>query len=229
MSRKERVQRPGAKQVSVGRKARRAGVAPLNAGTTPDHGSRAATVSSHPPVLVGALLREQRRTLNLTLETVAQRAGITKGFLSEIERDKAMPSVTTLMRLRETLSLSVSSLFRSSLPRVVRSAERQVIPFGGEGMECSLVSARDAHRMTVIWAHLEPGGRSGAEPHSLNADEEVIIVVSGVLEISVDGGEPHQLRAGDSFNFDPRRPHRYENPSSSQAARVICILAPPPK
>jgi transcriptional regulator with XRE-family HTH domain len=190
---------------------------------------RKRRTGGQPPVLVGALLREQRRTLNLTLEAVAQRAGITKGFLSEIERDKAMPSVTTLMRLRETLSLSVSSLFRSSLPRVVRSAERQVIPFGGEGMECSLVSARDAHRMTVIWAQLEPGGRSGGEPHSLNADEEVIIVVSGVLKISVDGGEPHQLRAGDSFNFDPRRPHRYENPSSSQTTRVICILAPPPK
>ena len=96
-------------------------------------------------------------------------------------------------------------------------------------MVCSLVSARDAHRVTVIWADLEPGGRSGAEPHSLDADEEVIIVVSGALEISVDGGESHRLRAGDSFNFDPRLPHRYENPSSNQFARVVCIVAPPPK
>src|ERR1700742_762391 len=182
-----------------------------------------------PAALVGALLREQRRLLNLTLQEVADRAEITKGFLSEIERDKAIPSVATLMRLRDALSLSISSLFRSSLPRVVRSNERQTIPFGGEGMICSLVSARDAHRMTVIWANLEPGGRSGTEPHSLDADEEVIIVVSGVLEISVDGGRPHRLRAGDSFNFDPRRPHRYENPSTNQVARVVCIVAPPPK
>ena len=182
-----------------------------------------------PAALVGAMLREQRRLLNLTLQEVADRAGITKGFLSEIERDKAIPSVATLMRLRDALSLSISSLFRSSLPRVVRSNERQKIPFGGEGMICSLVSAREAHRVTVIWADLEPGGRSGAEPHSLDADEEVIIVVSGALEIAVDGGESHRLRAGDSFNFDPRLPHRYENPSRSQAARVVCIVAPPPK
>jgi transcriptional regulator with XRE-family HTH domain len=182
-----------------------------------------------PAALVGAMLREQRRLLNLTLQEVADRAGITKGFLSEIERDKAVPSVATLMRLRDALSLSISSLFRSSLPRVVRSNERQTIPFGGEGMVCSLVSARDAHRVTVIWADLEPGGRSGAEPHSLDADEEVIIVVSGALEISVAGGESQRLRAGDSFNFDPRLPHRYENPSSNQVARVVCIVAPPPK
>jgi transcriptional regulator with XRE-family HTH domain len=184
---------------------------------------------ANPASLVGAMLREQRRLLNLTLQEVADRAGITKGFLSEIERDKAVPSVSTLMRLRDALSLSISSLFRSSLPRVVRSTERQIIPFGGEGIVCSLVSARDAHRMTVIWADLEPGGRSGAEPHSLDADEEIIIVVSGALEISVAGGEAHRLRAGDSFNFDPRLPHRYENPSASQVARVVCIVAPPPK
>jgi transcriptional regulator with XRE-family HTH domain len=193
------------------------------------HRAHSVVQDASPAALVGAMLREQRRLLNLTLQEVADRAGITKGFLSEIERDKAIPSVATLMRLRDALSLSISSLFRSSLPRVVRSTERQTIPFGGEGMVCSLVSARDAHRVTVIWADLEPGGRSGAEPHSLDADEEVIIVVSGALEISVDGGESHRLRAGDSFNFDPRLPHRYENPSSSQVARVVCIVAPPPK
>jgi transcriptional regulator with XRE-family HTH domain len=193
------------------------------------HRSLPVVQEDSPAALVGAMLREQRRLLNLTLQEVADRAGITKGFLSEIERDKAIPSVATLMRLRDALSLSISSLFRSSLPRVVRSNERQKIPFGGEGIVCSLVSARDAHRVTVIWADLEPGGRSGAEPHSLDADEEVIIVVSGALEISVDGGGSHRLRAGDSFNFDPRLPHRYENPSSSQAARVVCIVAPPPK
>src|SRR5882757_4117917 len=65
------------------------------------------------PQLVGATLREQRRRLNLTLEEVARRVGITKGFLSEVERDHATPSVGTLMRLREALSLSIASVFAS--------------------------------------------------------------------------------------------------------------------
>src|SRR6201991_3005685 len=150
---------------SVSRAARRG-----RRSAAPQKRHRAPPVAQEvsPAALVGAMLREQRRLLNLTLQEVADRAGITKGFLSEIERDKAIPSVATLMRLRDALSLSISSLFRSSLPRVVRSNERQTIPFGGEGMVCSLVSARDAHRVTVIWADLEPGGRSGADPHSLD-------------------------------------------------------------
>src|SRR5438270_10842593 len=75
--------------------------------------AHAVVQDASPAALVGALLREQRRLLNLTLQEVADRAGITKGFLSEIERDKAIPSVATLMRLRDALSLSISSLFRS--------------------------------------------------------------------------------------------------------------------
>src|SRR5690348_16325152 len=67
-------------------------------------GKSVAASKASSAALVGAMLREHRRLLNLTLQEVANRAGITKGFLSEIERDKAVPSVATLMRLRDALS-----------------------------------------------------------------------------------------------------------------------------
>jgi quercetin dioxygenase-like cupin family protein len=178
--------------------------------------------------LVGAMLREQRRRLNLTLQEVAGRAGITKGFLSEVERDRAAPSVATLLKLRDALSLSVSSLFRSSLPQVVRRNERQSIPYGGQGIGCSLLSARNAHRLMVAHAEFKPGGRSGAEPHTMDSDEEIIVVLAGTLEITVRN-ETHTLRTGDSITFDPRTPHIYRNPSTREAARTLCIMAPPPK
>ncbi len=121
----------------------------------------AAAGRTQATTLVGAMLREQRRRLNLTLQEVADRAGITKGFLSEVERDRAAPSVATLLKLRDCLSLSVSSLFRSSLPQVVRHNERQDIPYGGLGMICSLASARNAHRLTALHAEFKPLGLSG--------------------------------------------------------------------
>lgn len=177
---------------------------------------------------MGAKLREQRRHLNLTLEEVARRAGITKGFLSEIERDRAAPSVATLLKLRDALSLSVSSLFRSSLPQVVRRAERQRIPYGGIGMACSLLSARNAHRAIAVYGEFRPGGRSGTEPHTLDSDEEIIVILSGSLEINING-EVHLLKAGDTITFDPRMPHVYRNPSKDRSTTTLCIVAPPPK
>jgi transcriptional regulator with XRE-family HTH domain len=181
-----------------------------------------------PPQLVGATMREQRRRLNLTLESVATRTGITKGFLSEIERDKASPSVATLMRLREALSLSVASIFISSQPRIVRAKHRQDIYLGGTKMAYSLLSGRDAHRSTVVWGRLAPGAQSGPDMHTLSADEELIFVLSGSFEITMDGAT-HVLGAGDAFTFDPRRPHRYRNPSKSTATVAICVISPPPK
>jgi quercetin dioxygenase-like cupin family protein/DNA-binding transcriptional regulator YiaG len=184
--------------------------------------------SMAPPQLVGATLREQRRRLNLTLETVAHRIGITKGFLSEVERDRATPSVATLMRLREALSLSIASVFISTQPRIVRAKNRQEIFLGGTNIAYSLLSGRDAHRVTVVWGKLDPGAQSGPDMHTLPADEEIICVLSGSFEITMDGHK-HTLRPGDAFTFDPRRPHRYENPSKTTPMVAICVIAPPPK
>lgn len=179
-------------------------------------------------MLVGAKLRERRRHLNLTLQDVADRVGVTKGFLSEIERDQAAPSVATLLKLRDALSLSVSTLFHSAIPQVVRRQLRVPIPYGGIGMSCVLVSPENAHRVIAIHAEFKPGGRSGSEPHSLDSDEEIILIIEGALEVTISG-EIYRLQAGDSITFDPRVPHLYRNPSPRRITQTLCIIAPPPR
>ncbi len=62
----------------------------------------------------------------------------------------------------------------------------------------------------------------------MDSDEEIIVVLAGTLEITVRN-QTHTLRAGDSITFDPRAPHTYRNPSTREAARTLCIMAPPPK
>jgi quercetin dioxygenase-like cupin family protein len=62
----------------------------------------------------------------------------------------------------------------------------------------------------------------------MDSDEEIIVVLAGTLEITVRN-ETHTLRTGDSITFDPRTPHIYRNPSAREAARTLCIMAPPPK
>ena len=188
-----------------------------------DEASRPA--ASHE--IVGFRLREQRRRLGLTLETVASRAGITKSHLSEIERDRATPSVGTLIRLREALSLSLSTIFRSTSPRVVRADERTPIELGGTGIRYSMLSGRDCHRAILIHSDFAPLAHSGEDMHSLPADEEIIHVVTGTLRVMLDG-ETIDLAGGDSLTFDPRLPHRFENPSDQVPTVTICVIAPLP-
>ena len=186
------------------------------------------TAKSSGAALVGAKLRERRRHLNLTLQEVADRVGVTKGFLSEIERDRAAPSVATLLKLRDALSLSVSTLFHSAIPQVVRQHSREPIFYGGVGMTCVLVSPENAHRVIAIHAEFEPGGNSGPEPHSLDSDEEIVLIIEGLFEITISG-ETYRLQAGDSVTFDPRVPHSYRNPSPRTVTKTLCIIAPPPR
>src|SRR5258708_18274311 len=80
---------------------------------------------------IGHPLRERRRELDRTLEDVAQAAGLTKSFLSEIERNRTSPSVASLVRLCEALSLPVAHLFLPAKSEVGRRDQRPPLRFAG--------------------------------------------------------------------------------------------------
>lgn len=176
---------------------------------------------------IGAMLRLKRRQLDLTLEQVAEAASITKGFLSEVERDKASPSVALLVRLCDVLSLPVGSLFATVGSAVVRKAERVPIKFGGARISDYLLSPSSAVKAKVIFSDIAPGGSGGEGLYSLNCEEEFVFVLAGELIVTVDAEET-RLDEGDAMTFDPRRPHTFRNASARLSARALFMLMPPP-
>lgn len=88
---------------------------------------------SGPPAEVGARLRRRRKALHLTLKEVAERTGLTEGYLSQVERDQANASVRTLQRLCEVLKLTVGDLFDqagSAAGPVLRFRDTHGMSFG---------------------------------------------------------------------------------------------------
>lgn len=172
---------------------------------------------------IGTKLRTARLRKGDTLQGVADACGLTKGFLSSIERDKASPSVASLIRICEYLLIPVGSLFESRLPMVVRADRRSPIDYGGDGIVYALMNAQNARFLRAIYGELEPGGSSGIETHTYAAKEEFIFLLSGSLTVRVDTDEYH-LNAGDCITFDPNLAHGWHNSSSTEKARAICIL-----
>ena len=80
---------------------------------------------------IGAQLRAARLAARKSMAEVAGQAGLTKGFLSKLERDLANVSVASLIRLCGALDISVGSLFQASLGEVVRRGAYPPINFGG--------------------------------------------------------------------------------------------------
>ncbi|WP_315925992.1 XRE family transcriptional regulator [Mesorhizobium sp. SP-1A] len=177
---------------------------------------------------IGHLLRDRRRQLDLTLDAVAEATLLTKGFLSDIERDKTSPSVASLVKLCDVLGMPVGDLFSSSQSAVVRADERPPIKFGGTGVSDHLLTPTTSLRLQAIWSEIEPNGTGGEQLYSLRSEEEFIIVLSGELALQLEN-ETFILQQGDAMTFDPRRLHTFYNPSDSEPTTAIFVMTPKPR
>ncbi|MGW4201887.1 helix-turn-helix domain-containing protein [Streptomyces sp. NPDC004726] len=178
------------------------------------------------PVRVGARLRACRKDQGLTIEQVAAATGLTRGFLSRVERDETSPSVATLVTLCQVLSLPVGSLFEDADTEVVRLDDATHINMGGRGVVDRLITPRAQSKVQVLRSRLEPGANGGDELYTINCDVEVLHVVSGDVSVLFTG-RTERLAAGDTLTFSGREPHNWRNEGPSPA-EVLWTFVPAP-
>lgn len=194
-------------------------------------GPRAAAAPSprprpEPDLRIGRRLRAARKRRGLAIAELAAATGLTKGFVSQVERDLAAPSVASLVRICGALQIGVGSLFEPSTTALVRATERPRINFGGEAVAEWLLTPAQQDRLQVIESRIEPGGGGGRELYSLPAEAEFVHVVAGALEVRFEH-ESYRLDAGDSLTFSAREPHTWLNPSQEEPALVLWVITPP--
>lgn len=176
-------------------------------------------------VKIGARLRQARQQRGLTISALAERTNLTKGFLSQAERDLASLSVASLVRICDVLDIGVGTLFDKPVTNYVPRERRPRINFGGEGVEEYQLTPSSESRVQVIEQLVEPGGGSGDEEYSLQGETEFVHLLKGQLEVTV-GDELVTLKAGDSLTFSASDAHTWRNPSSRQTAHAIWVFAP---
>lgn len=182
------------------------------------------TVSGDRPA-IGPRLRDARLRQGLSLTEVAASAGITKGFLSQLERDRTSPSVGTLIEICRVLDFSIGELLDGATKPLVRAGERTRIFFGGSGVSEYRLTPASEERVIALLSEIAPGGGSGDDPYTLATDAEIAYVLDGTLQIEV-GGVKYTMSAGDTLTFDAGDSHRWHNPSAAVPTRVLWILVP---
>jgi transcriptional regulator with XRE-family HTH domain len=180
---------------------------------------------AEPGPRIGAQLRAVRLAARKSMAEVADQAGLTKGFLSKLERDLASVSVASLMRLCEALDISVGSLFSAPKGEVVRAGQYPPINFGGTGIREFLLTPSGEKRVQAILSEIEPGGGSGDEAYALPADVEFMFMLAGQVRIVV-AGEELMLRAGDAFTFASGIGHSFGVPADAGQATVLWVISP---
>lgn len=168
-----------------------------------------------------ALLRNVRKQRGLTLERLAERTGLTKSYLSKIERSRSTPSIATALKVAQALDVDVTQLFsersdedKIAVDRAVdRSTDRQRYRAMASGMLGKAMSP----------FVLRPTGRAirDAHPlHSLHQGQEFVFVHAGTVELEY-GDQTWTLAAGDSAYFDASISHRIRAVGSGPAEVVV--------
>lgn len=173
-------------------------------------------------------LRAFRMANRMTLKQLAQKAGCTDAYLSQMERGRANPSITILKKIASALQVKVVDFFLENEPAedniVVKEHERVNIEFkrGDAKIQMLVRDIRDK-RMQPFYTTIDPcGGSKGSYSH---VGEECGIVLKGQLEINV-GGKSYRLKKNDSFYFSSQEPHSWSNPGRTKTV-VVWIVSPP--
>ncbi|TLF47398.1 cupin domain-containing protein [Halomonas urmiana] len=179
------------------------------------------------PFDVGARLKQLRLARSLSQRELAKRAGVTNSTVSLVEQNHVSPSVSSLKKILDALPVSISAFFAGDEPSQPKPFYRagELTEIGDGTLSWGLVAARRPGRqMSIIHERYPPGADSGEE--MLEHDgEEGGVVISGRIEITVDG-EVGVLSAGDAYYFDSRLPHRFRNVGDAEG--VIVSASTPP-
>ena len=176
---------------------------------------------------IGNKLRRLRLQRGLTQEDMADRCELSKGFISQVERNLASPSIATLTDMLECLGSSLSQFFsEAKAEKTVFAPQDMFVKEDAEDMRGSitwLVPDAQKNAMEPILVEMDEGGKTySLPPHE---GEEFGYVLSGAIYL-VTGEKKTRVRTGCSFCIHPRQSHCLVNAGKTRA-KVLWVSNPP--
>ena len=175
---------------------------------------------------LGEKIKRLRLQHGLTQEELALRCDLSKGFISQLERDLTSPSIATLKDVLECLGTDLRTFFSEPEEEKIVFGTQDVFDTRDEesGIAISwLIPNAQKNEMEPILLELSPGGSTETDdPH---AGEEFGYVLNGQITIRL-GDKAHKCKKGESFYFQPHAPHCLEN-HGKVPAEVLWISSPP--
>ncbi|MER5851932.1 XRE family transcriptional regulator [Streptomyces sp. NPDC002012] len=174
-------------------------------------------------------VRAARTRAGLSLDELGRRAQVSKGALVGLEKAQGNPNFATLVRLADTLGISVSALMEGLAEGRVRVVTADAVAplwTGAQGSEARLMLTTSGPAPVEVWRwQLEPGEEYPSHPHQAGV-VETVSVTSGRMTVVVSGTE-HPVEAGQTATFDGDAPHAYRG-SGTQTCHLIMTVHLPP-
>lgn len=176
-------------------------------------------------------VKRWRTERGFTLDTLAARAGVSRGMLIQIEQARTNPSLGTVVKIGDALGISITTLLddeRGPRVRVVLADEAVRLWHTDAGSYSRLLAGTEAPGPLEMWDwRLMPGEHNASDPHPAGT-VELVHVTAGELTLTVDG-TAHRVPAGASVSFEADIPHSYGNEGDVPTTMVMAISVPPPR
>lgn len=173
---------------------------------------------------IGEKIKQLRVELGLTQEELADRAELSKGFISQVERDLTSPSIATLENIIICLGSDLNEFFAVK--------EKPQVVFAGEDY---FVKEDEKHKSVIEWIvpnaqknNMEPirvtiGEGGTTIPDNPHEGEEFGYVIKGRITVHI-GKDTYKVKKGESFYLYPEQEHYI---SSDRGAEIIWVSSPP--
>lgn len=191
----------------------------------PDDGGSPADREDEIAPAVGANLRRLRSKRGLSLERLAQRSGVSRAMLGQIELGHSVPTINLLWRIARALDVPFSALIMRSSDDALRilpaSGAKILTNQAGTFTSRALFPFDESRRSEFYEIRLKAHGEEVATPHSPGTVEN-LVVNAGIVDITVQR-TVHRLQTGDAILFTADVPHAYRNPGNVDATLYLVM------
>ena len=173
---------------------------------------------------IGKKIRQLRIQNNLTLEDLASRSELTKGFLSQLERNLTSPSISTLEDILEALGTNLSEFFHEEEEeQIVFTSKDSFVDKQEEYQIEWIVPNAQKNEMEPILLTLAPKGKS--QEMISHFGEEFGYVLKGNVTLVRDN-KKYKLKTAETFYLDGKKSHYLYNHTNNEA-KILWITTPP--
>jgi transcriptional regulator with XRE-family HTH domain len=184
--------------------------------------------TTNAPPEVGATLQRLRLARGLTLEDLSRIAGVSKSMLSQIEREKANPTIAITWRLSNALGVGIGELL-SAEPRdveairVLEAHETPTLPGNHAGYTLRILGPMElAGKYEWYELTLSPGGELASQAHDPGTNEH-LTVLHGTLEVEV-GGSTRKVKTGGTARYAADQNHVLRNVGKAEAKALLVVV-----
>ena len=175
---------------------------------------------------LGEKIRSLRQKRKISIEQLSEMSGLSKGLISQIERDITGPSVASLWKISKALDVTMNYFFDEyeDFNQIVRKDERKKLMMKKGIRTYELLSPDLKKKIEMLMIEINPNEKIEAEL-IYHEGEECGVVIKGTLRV-ISGDKIYDLNEGDSIYLDSTIPHKYLNVGDELSVSIWAMVPP---